>query len=251
MDADLTQLLQSWPYDAENSANNFRRIEGRDGRPLVQVREPLGIQQMEYLGRPDGARPMGRATWLEYYEEQGSDDPSFSLSHDDCLQLMQEGILFYQRYLVLYQMEDWEGVERDTARNIRYFDFARQHAENREDSLTIEQYRPYIVRMNAIATAHLMWRGGQFDEAIAHLQETLGTIQELEEIESPIFKAELEKSVKHLGEVIAEFEAKRPESRLDRLRRQKKEAILRQDFEVAARLRDEIRTLEGQLAGNN
>lgn len=251
MNPDLTALLQSWSYDAENPSNNFRRISASDGRPLLQVREPLGIQQLEYLGRPDGVRPNGKSTWLEYYEEQADNDPFFSLSHEDCLRLMQEGILFYQRYLVLYQMEDWEGVARDTGRNIRYFDFAKLHAEHQEDSLTIEQYRPYIIRMNSIARSQLLSRRGRLEDAATLLREALETISNLEPVDSAIFKMEMEKSVKHLTDMIGDFESSRPESQIDKLRREQKNAILREDFELAARLRDEIRSLEGEYAGNN
>jgi len=251
MDSDISALLQSWPHDGEHAENNFRRLTAKNGRSIIQVREPLGIQQLDYDGRPDGQRPHGKTTWLEYYEERSEADPLFTLSHEDCLQLMQEGILFYQRYLILYQMADWEGVARDTRRNIAYFDFTRQHAENREDSLTIEQYRPYILRMNSIARGHLLWKAERFDEAIGLLESTAATIRELESIESPVFKMEQEKSTGHLAEVIEAFKKMRPESDLERLRRRKREAVLSEDFEIAARLRDEIRLLEGHGASKN
>lgn len=248
MDFDLSELLQAWPYDPEQASNNFRRIEARDGRTLVQVREPLGIQQLEYYGRPDGERPCGKDTWLDYYEELAQGDPLFSLSHEDCLRLMQEGILFYQRYLILYQMEDWEGVARDTDRNIRYFDFAKEHAENPEDSLTIEQYRPYILRMNSIAKSQIKIKKGRLVEAVELLRDTLREIRALDPIDSVIFRMELEKSTKHLSELLAEYDKLRPESRLERLKKQKNEAIMNEDFELAARLRDQIRVLEGEFA---
>jgi hypothetical protein len=250
VDFDLTELLQSWPYDGENPSNNFRLIQARDGRALIQVREPVGIQQLEYMGRPDGARPQGMDTWLDYYEQQAESDPLFSLSHEDCLRMIQEGILYYQRYLILYQMEDWEGVARDTGRNIRYFDFVKEHADNAEDSHTIEQYRPYILRMNSIANCQLMLKQGHVREAADLLKSALRTIRELEPVESLVFRMELEKSVKHLQELIGEIEGLRPESLLEKLNRQKDEAILREDFELAARLRDKIKALEAEYAEN-
>lgn len=202
MEFDLSEQLMSWPYDPENLTRNLRFVRAKDGRPLIQVREPLGIQQLEYVGRPDGSRPNGKTTWLEFYEERADLDPHFSLSHDDCLRLMQEGILFYQRYLILYQMEDWEGVVRDTERNIRYFDFTKEHAEDPQDSLTIEQYRPYILRMNSIARSQILLKKGSIDEATDLLRSTLNAIQHLEPIESVVFRMEMEKSTKHLTEII-------------------------------------------------
>ena len=104
MKADLHDLFQDWPYDYEDASKNFRLVKGDDGRLLVQVREPLGIQQIEYMGRPDGELPMGKESWLEYFKEAARLDPHYSLSAEDCAHLIQEGILFYQRYIVLYQI---------------------------------------------------------------------------------------------------------------------------------------------------
>lgn len=250
MKQDLTDVLRAWPYDPEEPMSNFRRVRAEDGRLLIQVREPMGIQQMEYSGRPDGLKVHGKETWLDFFKESAESDPFFSLDHDQCLQLMQEGILFYQRYLVLYQMEDWRGVVRDTDRNIEYFHFIKQHAENKEDWLTVAQYQPYILRMNAIAKAQILWEGAEYDAALALLQRTQHEIQSLEPVESPVFKMEMEKANKHLRQMIQQFEEKRPETELERLTREKQEAIMREDFETAARLRDRIRQLEGGAVKN-
>ena len=60
---DLRQILKAWPYDPEHDA---RIVRGDDGRELLQVRTPLGIEQYEMDGRPDGLRP------LEFWYEDGS-----------------------------------------------------------------------------------------------------------------------------------------------------------------------------------
>lgn len=251
MNFDLTQILASWPYDGENPINNFRRLQAEDGREILQVREPLGLQQMEYTGRPDGFRPHGYVTWLAYFKAQSEMSVGFMLSHDDCVRLMQEGILFYQRYLILYQMEDWSGVVRDTDRNLEYFDFTQQYAESREDALTLEQYRPYIMRMNAVAKAQILHKNFRYDEAVDLLRITLARIRTLEEVPSPVFKMESEKASKHLSQMIEEFEKTRPENELERLQRLKVEAVRREDFETAARLRDQIQLLESGSATSN
>lgn len=251
MEYDLSEILRNWPFDPEDSVKNFRRIRAKDGRELIQVREPMGVQQMEYDGRPDGVRIEGMETWLAYYESQSALDPMFKLNHEQCINLMQEGILFYQRYLVLYQMEDWIAVVRDTGRNIEYFEFIREHAENREDWMTIEQYRPYILRMNAVAKSHILREGGEHEAAIKLLRRTLYEIQSLDPVNTPVFKMEMEKASKHLEQVIQELETEQPENEMDRLQKQKTEAIRREDFEAAARLRDEIMSLENRLINKN
>lgn len=248
MDMDLGDFLKAWPYDPEHTARNYRIIHGIDGRKILQAREPFGIQQMEYDGRPDGLRPHGKTTWLEHYEALARESFDFELDSDACQILMSEGILFYQRYLMLFQMEDWDGVVRDTGRNLRYFDFLKNHATDRNDYLIVAQYLPYVMRMNAIARARLLWEAACPEEAISILKETLLAIKRLEPTPTAVFKIESERSIKSLEELIETFETIKPENRLEALQRLQREAIEREDFEAAARLRDEIRQLR-ELAG--
>ena len=65
---DLRKTLQAWPYDPEQDA---RVLPGEDGRQIVQVRTPLGIEQYEVGGRPDGARPLPfRALTWRYFKSR-------------------------------------------------------------------------------------------------------------------------------------------------------------------------------------
>ncbi|HWH70839.1 MAG TPA: hypothetical protein VNT26_15730, partial [Candidatus Sulfotelmatobacter sp.] len=93
---DLRQLLQSWPYDPDNDS---RLVQGEDGRDLLQVRTALGIEQYELEGRPDGTRPHGKESALDYYlgrletaKRAGRAD-GFTLSPNDCSELFNEGTL--------------------------------------------------------------------------------------------------------------------------------------------------------------
>ena len=66
MNVDLTRLLNEWPY--EPGKLNVRLITADDGEQRVQVRLDLGILQMHVDGRPDGQRPSGYDSLLEYHE---------------------------------------------------------------------------------------------------------------------------------------------------------------------------------------
>lgn len=66
MNIDLTKLLEAWPY--ESGKINVRLITGDDETPKIQIRLDLGILQMNIDGRPDGKRPGGFASLLDYYE---------------------------------------------------------------------------------------------------------------------------------------------------------------------------------------
>src|ERR1700733_13314533 len=63
---DITPLLKGWDY--EPGTINVRKVTGLDGTPKLQMRQDLGLLQMELTGRPDGARPNGCESLLEHYE---------------------------------------------------------------------------------------------------------------------------------------------------------------------------------------
>ena len=64
MDSDLKPFLDSWPYDPDDCV---RVITLADGREVLQVRLPLGIEQYELDGRPDGSRPHDADSVLDHY----------------------------------------------------------------------------------------------------------------------------------------------------------------------------------------
>src|SRR5947208_14793797 len=65
---DITPLLKGWDY--EPGTINVRRIRGSDGQPKLQMRVELGLLQMELTGRPDGAKPHGFDSLLDYFEAE-------------------------------------------------------------------------------------------------------------------------------------------------------------------------------------
>lgn len=65
---DISGILAGWTYNADQI--NARRVIADDGEERIQVRLDLGILQMHTTGRPDGSRPMGYESLLEYFEDQ-------------------------------------------------------------------------------------------------------------------------------------------------------------------------------------
>jgi len=102
---DLGPLLKSWPYDPENDA---RVVRGRDGRELLQIRTPVGIEQLEMEGRPDGTRPHEQESVLEYQLQRlakakaDGREAEFELDPEECAELFGEGTLYYFRYLASF-----------------------------------------------------------------------------------------------------------------------------------------------------
>lgn len=155
---DITPLLNEWQYTSGEIT--VRKITGLDGREKLQMRLDLGLLQMEVDGRPDGRRPHGRESLLEYFEDKIRLDPSFKLNQDECAALREESGLYYHRYLSEYVLEDFTSVVRDTSRNLKVLDLCRMHAANAEDRETLEQYRPYITMMRDRSRAAVLLRKG-------------------------------------------------------------------------------------------
>jgi hypothetical protein len=243
---DLHPWLESWPYDPEADA---RLVKGDGGREILQVRLPLGIEQYELQGRPDGQRPHGVESLLDYHlarveqAQQQGEEGSFTLSPEECFELFSEATLFYYRYLRLFQLKDWERTLQDTSRNLRLFDLVRRFADREEDRLYLEQWRPYLVRMHAMAGALLALDKDAHEDALGIVSAAMSQIESLDELDDETFQFEQKRSLTALRDLVDQIEEIRPLPELERLRRELAKAIETQAFERAAELRDRIRLL--------
>lgn len=247
MSKDLTALMNEWPYDPDQT---MRVIVADDGRSVLQVRLPLGIEQYELVGRPDGSRPFGKETVvaelrdrLQKYESDHGTDEGFLLSHDDCVLLQNEGILYYYRYLLLFQMNDFERVAKDTEHNLDVCRFLERYCEDNEDRNAVLQYKPYILRMNAMAKAMHSIHNHLKDAARGILENAIEEIENMGEIDSPAFQFERIRSVNYLKSALKQVDDKGPKNPLTTLQKELEAAVEEEDYERAARLRDKIREL--------
>jgi hypothetical protein len=250
---DLRRILKMWPYDPEHDA---RIVRGEDGRELLQVRTALGLEQYEMDGRPDGLRPHGMESALEHHLHRlnqakfSGREADFELSPQECSELFHEGTLYYFRYVRLFQLKDWARTIRDTARNLRAFDFLHRYARREEDQQFLEKWRPYILRVNASAAVMQEMEKGAYDEALKLAQEAIRKIESLAELEDDTFKFERERSAMALRELESQIRKNRPLPELEQLEHQLRRAIQKQEFERAAQLRDRIRELRQQPTAN-
>jgi hypothetical protein len=160
-----------------------RRIRGADGKDKIQLRLDMGLLQMEVDGRPDGARPNGFESLLDYYEHQrrrqvrADGAESFELDEKACELLRAEGMMYYHRYLAQFVLEDYEAVERDTMRNLRVMDLCARYAKDPSDRFFLEQYRAYVLMMCARARARMAVRDKRPKAALAAVQRGMDAIQ--------------------------------------------------------------------------
>ena len=243
---DLRGLLRSWPYDPEHDA---RILRGEDEREILQVRTPLGIEQYEMDGRPDGTRPHGVESALEFHQRRLEEariagrEAEFDLNPRECSELFHEGTLYYFRYVRLFQLKDWVRTIRDTARNLRAFDFLHRYARREADQQFLEKWRPYIIRVNASAAAMLEVERSAYDRALSLVNAAIAKIEGLDVLDDDTFKFERDRSLAALRELAAQIQKNRPLSELERLEKQLRRAIEKQEFERAAELRDRLREL--------
>jgi hypothetical protein len=242
---DITPVLRDWEYEA--GTINVRKISGVDGRPKLQMRLDLGLLQMEITGRPDGVRPFGRDSLLEYFEDQLRDhrkshgtESGFQLTGEQCQSLREEAVMYYHRYLSLFVLEDFTGVVRDTARNLRVLDLCGKFAEDEQDRLILEQYRPYITMMNAKAQASIHLQSKQYDAAIKSVDEALEQIHGFYQRFGQEEAFAQSNEVRVLKRFSREIRKKLPVDPMQRLRRRLERAVRDERYEEAAKLRDEI-----------
>lgn len=275
MERDLTEILEEWPF--EPGKISVRVIEGKDGDPRIQVRLDLGILQMHVAGRPDGRRPEGYDSLLDFQESQidqmqmeemaadqepesepaiegfseeddDEDDspriPRF-ISTEDCKALREEAQQYYHRYIALLVLEDYEAVVRDTSRNLRVLDLFRDYAIEEEDRHAMEGHRPYIMMMRARALASQAMKAEENKAAIFAIDEGLESLKAYyESLERPeLFDESGEAQM--LRDMRDSLVPKLPVSQKAELRQRLEAAIASENFELAAILRDEIKMLGG------
>src|SRR5436309_2463256 len=248
MSLDLNTILKDWSH--ESGSIKVRKIAGLDGREKLQLRVDLGVLQMELTGRPDGRRPHNCESLLEYHQKRAAraeqKGETYEVTPEQCAELQQEGIQYYHRYLSLFQINDFQGVVRDTQRNLDLFTFVAQHTDREEFSWALQQFRPYVLMMNTRAKASILLGEGKFAEAISEIERGRDAITEF--LQQSNFPELVSKSseIAFLDEWLEEVKAKRPLSKLEVMQREMETAIAKELYERAAELRDAIKLLKNQ-----
>jgi len=242
---DISAALNGWSF--QPGQVNVRMIRGRDGKARIQLRLDLGLLQMETAGRPDGKRPHGSRTELDYqlrrlknHENLHGSRQGFILTEVNSKALREEASMFYHRYLSLFVLGEYEGVVRDTRHNLAILNLSNKYSRTLRDREILEQYRPYILMMEGRARACIALRDGFVKTAIAFLR---GTLREIISVYGdPRARQSPEACV--LLEMIRDIRRQLPPDPQEELRRLLKKALKRESYEEAAALRDQIVALQ-------
>jgi len=250
MDHDISRILEEWPYGDQN----LRKIVGPDGREKIQVRVCIntfhGILQFYCDGRPDGSQPHDGAFALDYYAERlQGDEAGTPLTREQVAELFEESAMVYQRYVVLLQIGDFARVIRDAERNMALFRFVHEHAKEEEDRNALEKWWPYILRIHATASALQRLQQKDYAAALETVQEARTRIDGLEPLDDETFQFERDRSTQALDDLQKTIEQQRPLTEVERLERLRDRAVAEEQYETAARLRDQIDNLRKRDQG--
>ncbi len=252
---DLRRILAGWEY--EPGQITVRKISGDDGTVKIQMRLDLGVLQMESKGRPDGRRPFGEESLLEYhekrlssYQEKNGTDLGYELTADDCQALREETVQYYHRYLAEFVLEDFQSVERDTARNLRVIDLVARYGPDDPERVSLEQYRPYLIMMNTRAQVHLALRQGRFKTALARVEAGLSRIQEIYTDAGAEEALDESTEAGILMSLQREIRARMPADPIEKLEAELIRAVDEERYEDAAVLRERIEAMRARPASS-
>jgi hypothetical protein len=257
---DLAIVLRDWPYDEHENANNIRKIVGLDGAQKLQIRVRNGVIQWEINGRPDGQRPYGFDSVLEYCLHLSSSFDEFDTPGDEdgfCLegQLLRELNAelkdYGRRRQALMLVSDYGRALSDALHTERILDVIRDHARPPAVKKA-EQRRPLVVGARTRAEALKAIRDDELRRALGVLTAGIQEIEVLfEQRGAPEalcrcrprrILVDLRRSLRERYHIpLTDREL------LQTLRSEQKVAVEQEDFEMAASLRDKI---NGLLARN-
>jgi hypothetical protein len=249
MNFDMSHLLDRWEYRPGQVM--VRRFVGKDGQEKIQLRVDLGILQMNAEGRPDGKKPMGYASLFEFFlgkqlqseKSKKQEASEFALNAEDCSRLQLESFQYHHRYICLLQLEDFDAVLRDTDRNLKLFDFVEEHAETEELSWSFQQFRPQVLMIQTRARAAKKLETKDFAGAIQEIEKGLQTLREFYSEYSRTEMLDQSAEILSLQNWMEELNKHRPLSKREQLLAALDEAVKKEDYEEAAKVRDALKKL--------
>ncbi len=203
------------------------------------MRIDLGLLQMELDGRPDGTRPLGSETYLDYLLERSvAVEEPFELSEEDCQEIDREFVQYYYRRICWLKLQEYDRAVKDADHTLALMDLCGRYPPDEQWMVSHEQYRQFVLfhRIQAAALSALDSSGAE--SAVQELNLGLERVRELftqYEAEDQFDDDELVKRLIGLREMLrSEYDVGRT------LSEQLEDAVAAEQYELAAQLRDEL-----------
>ena len=263
---DITPILAGWETPPHGGVA-ARIVRIADGEEVLQLRLELGVLQMCLDGRPDGTEPFGKDSLATHYRERAAAeaDGPVELSDDEWEALDAELMQFYHRRIGLLATASraqarkhyrkalayYRRARRDAEHNLGIMDFIREQCDDEDAIDAHDQYRPLVLCHRTLAHSQCAALTGKPDEAIERVKAGIQALEELKEEPAlnddddedddtgETFGANVDASVRALRQL--ERELRRHHKIKRTLRERLDAAVEAEDYEAAARLRDDMR----------
>ncbi|TWU34225.1 UvrB/UvrC motif-containing protein [Novipirellula artificiosorum] len=237
----LDDHLSRWEFDPSNL--NVRLVKGKDGRDVIQMRVDMGILQLETTGRPDGSVFKECETFLDHLQIVLLENPNAVLTDEQCNEVDREFMQFYHRRICWLRLQYYHRAVMDADHTLRLMDLSSQMSPDEEWTGSHEQYRPFVLFHRTQAQALGELEDNTAEEAIQAINAGLETIR--------LFFAEHE-AEDHFEDdelvirLVEMRESLRSEYAVGQtLNEQLNAAVEKEQYELAAKLRDELTRREG------
>ena len=232
----LDDLLSDWSFDP--ATLNVRLVKGKDGRDVIQMRVDMGVLQLETTGRPDGDQFREHESVLEYLQDKLLGDPEHKLADEECAEVDREFMQFYHRRICWLRLQYYHRAVMDADHTLRLMDLSEQMSPDEEWSGTHEQYRPFVLFHRTQAAALGELEENTAEEAVQAINAGLEVMREFflkHEADEHFDSDELVVRLVELRESL------RSEYAVGQTLNEKlADAVAHEQYELAARLRDEL-----------
>jgi hypothetical protein len=247
MPQDLESLISDWPYNDDDETDNVRLITGLDGLEKIQIRIPCGLLQWQVDGRPDGERPRGHESFLDYLEDELLEGRWPSLDQSSRDELNQEIMAYYARRVAFFRLSEFDRAKRDAEHNLQIMNLVRAHSDDDEFIEEHEKWRPFLLMDLTRATALGEAKREQFIEAIDSINDGIERITNFYNGDfEAISEAQELRALEDLKFYLRETHdlSLTPRELIQTLEDEKSFAIEEENFERASELNQRIKTLQ-------
>ena len=205
------------------------------------MRVDMGLLQMETDLRPDGLHPHGAETYFDYLVgEAVRTGERFRLTKEQCAEADREFVQYYHRRICWLSLREYRRAALDADHSLAFMDFVREHSPDEEWTLSHEQYRPFVLfhRVQATALAILEEKGAA--SAIREINVGLDEFRALFARYDAAEQFSDDELVRRLEQMRESVRTKYEVGQT--LEEQLAAAVRAEDYELAASLRDRLRS---------
>lgn len=241
MKQDIDFILDGWEY--KPGMVQARLVQAPGGRQVIQMRVDLGVLQLESVGRPDGVKPHGQLTFLAYLRDQArlgeKSGNKFVLTDEQCQEADREFVQHYHRRICWLALRHYQRAIADADHTLAFMDFVKHYSPSDEYTQAHEQYRGFVIFQRTQAAAALQAEQQKPERAVEEVKAGLEHLREFFAAHDLEEQMDEDGMVQHLRRI---EERLREEYKIENtLAEQLADAVANEDYERAARLRDELK----------